>query len=64
VRVLEFAHTQQALRVLLDDLSFTIADGATTAVVGPSGAGKSTVLGVIAGFARPERGRVLIDAGC
>lgn len=32
-----------------------------TALFGPSGAGKSTLLNVIAGIARPERGRIAID---
>ena len=34
----------------LDDLSLTIADGQTLAIVGPSGCGKSTLLRVIAGL--------------
>lgn len=38
-----------------------LARGAVTAVVGPSGAGKSTLLNLIAGFDKPDRGRVVID---
>ena len=35
---------------VLDDLSFTVADGKTTALVGPSGSGKSTVVSLISRF--------------
>jgi len=35
--------------------------GARVAVLGPSGAGKSTLLSAIAGFIRPEEGRILWD---
>ena len=33
----------------------------TVALVGPSGAGKTSVLRVVAGLARPERGRIALD---
>lgn len=35
--------------------------GEFLALVGPSGAGKSTLLSLIAGFDRPQSGRVLVD---
>jgi thiamine transport system ATP-binding protein len=38
---------------------FTVPTGARVAVVGPSGAGKSTLLNAVAGFLRPDSGRVL-----
>jgi molybdate transport system ATP-binding protein len=38
------------------------AGGGITALFGRSGAGKTTVLNVIAGLARPERGRVAVGA--
>ncbi len=42
------------------DVSFGDASGAT-ALFGRSGSGKSLTLGLIAGLARPDRGRVAID---
>ncbi|HEY5095516.1 MAG TPA: ABC transporter ATP-binding protein [Candidatus Eremiobacteraceae bacterium] len=40
------------------DARFDVARGRTLALVGESGAGKTTVLRLIAGFARPDRGRI------
>jgi molybdate transport system ATP-binding protein len=42
------------------DCAFS-ADAGALALFGPSGAGKSTVLGVLAGLIRPDRGRVVLD---
>ncbi|MEO7999823.1 MAG: ATP-binding cassette domain-containing protein, partial [Gemmatimonadaceae bacterium] len=35
--------------------------GTTTALVGSSGSGKSTLISLVMAFARPQRGRILID---
>jgi len=45
----------------LDALDLTIEEGELLALLGPSGCGKTTTLNVIAGFAVPDAGRVLID---
>jgi molybdate transport system ATP-binding protein len=42
------------------DVDLPLADG-ITAMHGPPGAGKTAILEAIAGFARPERGRILVD---
>ena len=43
-------------RVLLDDVSFRIGEGARAALVGENGAGKTTLLRIIAGDLAPEAG--------
>ncbi len=43
----------------LDDVSVVIPPGRVTGVVGPSGGGKSTLLGLLLGTIRPDRGQVL-----
>jgi thiamine transport system ATP-binding protein len=40
---------------------FAALAGEFTAVMGPSGSGKSTLFALIAGFERPDSGRILID---
>ena len=45
----------------LDDLSLTIKDGETLAIVGPSGCGKSTLLRVVAGLEPLDEGHVYYD---
>ncbi len=46
---------------VLFDISFTAKPGSVTALVGPSGAGKSTIIGLIAAFYTPTKGRVVVD---
>ncbi len=42
-------------------VSFDVRDGEFVAIVGPSGCGKSTLLNIIAGFERPDGGKIRID---
>lgn len=44
--------------VALDGVSLDVSAGEIVSLVGPSGSGKSTLLRVVAGIARPSRGRV------
>lgn len=47
-------------RSVVDGLDLDVADGELLCLLGPSGCGKTTTLRLVAGFARPEAGRVLI----
>jgi len=48
-------------RPLLDEASFRVGTGSTSALIGPNGAGKSTILRVIRGEQAPDAGVVTID---
>jgi ATPase subunit of ABC transporter with duplicated ATPase domains len=50
-------------RVLLDDVSFRVAEGAVVALVGPNGSGKTTLLRIIAGDLVPTSGSVSRSGG-
>jgi ATPase subunit of ABC transporter with duplicated ATPase domains len=50
-------------RPLLDEVSFRVGEGATSALIGANGAGKSTLLRLIRGDIRPESGAISIDGG-
>ncbi len=54
-----FRHTARS--VGLTDISFTIAPGATTALVGPSGSGKTTIVRLALRLLDPQSGRVSLD---
>jgi putative ABC transport system ATP-binding protein len=45
----------------LSDVSFTIPDGASVAILGKSGSGKSTLMHVMSGLDRPQAGQIIID---
>lgn len=45
----------------LENVSFTIPDGASVAILGKSGSGKSTLMHAMSGLDRPEQGEVIID---
>jgi NitT/TauT family transport system ATP-binding protein len=46
---------------VVSDCSFTIEKDAFTVMIGPSGAGKSTLVRLIAGFERPDAGRITLN---
>jgi len=45
----------------VDGVSLDIHDGEFFALLGPSGCGKTTLLRLLAGFERPDEGRVILD---
>ena len=54
---LSFAAKPQPFTVL-DDISLSLEKGEFVVLLGPSGCGKSTILNLVAGFNKPDRGRV------
>ncbi|HEU5230472.1 MAG TPA: ATP-binding cassette domain-containing protein, partial [Ktedonobacteraceae bacterium] len=46
-------------RLILDDVSFTVAPGEKAGLIGVNGAGKSSLLKIIAGLQEADRGTVM-----
>lgn len=46
---------------VLKNVSFSVEDSSTVAIVGPSGSGKSTLLGLCAGLDQPTSGQVVLE---
>ncbi len=46
---------------VVDDISFSLAEGECLALLGPSGCGKTTLLNIVAGFIEPEAGTVSME---
>lgn len=53
--------TDSGIVPAVTDLDLVVKEGEFLCVVGPSGCGKSTLLNLIAGFERPDAGKVLVD---
>jgi phospholipid/cholesterol/gamma-HCH transport system ATP-binding protein len=58
--VAEDLHKSFGPKVVLDGVSFEVADGESLAIVGPSGTGKSVLLKHLIGLIRPDSGRVIV----
>jgi NitT/TauT family transport system ATP-binding protein len=52
--------TRDGAVTAVDDMSFTVAQGAFVSIIGPSGCGKSTVFNVIGGLVGDYEGRVTV----
>jgi ATPase subunit of ABC transporter with duplicated ATPase domains len=50
-------------RPLLDEVSFRVGDGKTSALIGANGAGKSTLLRIIRGELKPDSGAISMSGG-
>ena len=46
---------------VVEDVSLEVAQGEFVSLLGPSGCGKTTTLQMIAGFAEPTRGKILLE---
>jgi phospholipid/cholesterol/gamma-HCH transport system ATP-binding protein len=57
---LEHIGVRYGPKVVMQNLSLDIVEGAITCIIGLSGAGKSTILRLINGLKRPDAGRVLL----
>jgi ABC-type multidrug transport system fused ATPase/permease subunit len=58
-RDVEFAYEEN--KRVLHGISFRSRPGTVTALVGSSGSGKSTIIGLIAAFHSPQKGRITVD---
>lgn len=59
IRDVSFAYEEGV--PVLDGLSLQVPRGKTVAVVGASGGGKSTLLRLLCGFYRPQKGKIFIE---
>ena len=50
-------------RVLLNDVSFRVGDGAKVALIGANGVGKTTLFRMIAGDLQPDEGQIIVTGG-
>ena len=59
-KVMEFKNVSKRFgdRLLIDDLSFTVPQGAIVGIIGPNGAGKSTMFKMITGQEKPDSGEI------
>ncbi len=63
--VIDFEHVDKTFDSLkvIDDLSLSIKDAQIVGIVGPSGVGKTTILKLITGIVRPDKGTVSVGPG-
>ncbi|HET7217454.1 MAG TPA: ATP-binding cassette domain-containing protein [Vicinamibacterales bacterium] len=61
--IIVFDHVWLAFdeKVILRNVSFTLQTGHTKIFIGASGAGKSTILRLILGLLKPDRGRIFVN---
>ncbi len=55
----QFAFADEPGRIILDDLSFNVKKGEILGLLGPNGSGKTTIMNLIAGFLKPNEGKII-----
>ncbi|MBF0526297.1 MAG: ABC transporter ATP-binding protein [Deltaproteobacteria bacterium] len=48
-------------RMVIEDLSFSVAEGELSAIIGPNGAGKTTLFNLITGYHVPDSGKIIFN---
>jgi len=54
-------HSYDGEHYVLQDISFTVARGEMVVILGGSGSGKSTILRLVLGLQKPDRGQIFIN---
>jgi ABC-type Fe3+/spermidine/putrescine transport system ATPase subunit len=62
LRLSDLTYSYKGGEKVLKGLSLEVSDGEIATLLGRSGSGKTTVLNLIAGFLRPDSGRIEIDS--
>src|SRR5437762_5206685 len=58
---LQDLHREFATLKALDGIEISLGEGEFLSLLGPSGCGKTTALRLVAGFDRPDKGRIVVD---
>ena len=56
-----FSYDSKQSSPTIEDLTLTVVEGETIAIVGPSGSGKSTLIDLLLGYQSPNKGQVYIS---
>ncbi len=64
VLALESVKKKYGRYVAINNVSFEVQRGEFLTLLGPSGCGKTSTLRLIAGFVRPDEGRVFLEGSC
>ena len=59
--ICKYFQTKTGMVYALNDVSLDIKEGEFVCIVGPSGCGKTTLLNIIAGLDKPDKGSVAVD---